>query len=81
MAEKKQTAVEAYAERQQDIAAILDWIQAELDTHAEGCAKTVTDWGAVGDLNEAKRQLKEVLTFLSNVDGDEIERNLAELRM
>ena len=81
MSKTKQTPAEAYAERQQDIAAILDWIQSELEEHAETCAKTVTDWSAVGDLGEVKRQLKEVLTFLSNVEGDEIERNLAELRM
>ena len=78
--EAKQTATEAYAERQQDVAALLEWIQMELANHAEGCDKTTTDWGAVGDLGEVKRQLKDVLAFLSNVESDEIDQNLADLR-
>ena len=77
----KQTAAEAYAENQRDIAAILDWIQTELEAHRERKEDQELTWDYVGDLGHVKVELKSILTFLSSVESDEIEQNLAELRM
>ena len=77
---EKGTAAEAYAEKQRDIASIIDWIQTELEAHRERREDSEINWSYAGDLGEVKRQLKDVLTFLSGVEGDEIERNLEELR-
>ena len=80
MSKAERTAAEAYAEREQDIHAILDWIQMEMDTRRERRPDDAIDWGDAGDLGHVRGKLKEVLTFLSNVEGDEIDRNLADLR-
>jgi len=76
----KQTAAEAYAEREQDIAAILEWIETELETHRERQDEAKSNWGYAGDLDYAKGELKNVLSFLSGASSDEIDRNLADLR-
>ena len=76
----KQTAAETYAEREQDIAAILEWIETEMETHRERQGKAEGDWGHTGDLGHVRDELKNVLSFLSGASSDEIDRNLADLR-
>jgi len=80
-AAKKQTAAEAYAEHQRDIAAMLDWIEMALDTHEEAARAEPEKWTLVGDLAEVRRRIKETLAFLSGHGEAEIEKSLQELRM
>jgi hypothetical protein len=79
MSKTERTAAEVYAEREQDIAAILEWIETELETHRERRGKTEGDWGHVGDLGHVRDELKNVLSFLSGASSDEIDHNLADL--
>ena len=77
----KKTAVEAYAEHQRDIAAMLDWMQVALDTHEEAAKAEPEKWTLVGDLAEVRRQIKETLAFLSGHEEADIDEALTELCM
>lgn len=86
--ESKQTAAEAYAERGNDIGALLDLISQELKVHAEDAAKTPKNWGFAGDLGHIRESLKEILQSLvlrrnkcSETEFSEfIEQHLQKLR-
>lgn len=74
----EQTAPQAYAARANDIARLLDVLQMELEKHAD-CAKAdPTNWGRVGDLGHVRGDLINLVTFLSAMETDEVERFLAE---
>ena len=69
--------LDTYTQHQRDIASILDWIQLEIERHAD----EKLAWGTVEQLGRIKQQLKRVLIFFSGVSDADIERNLEELRM
>jgi len=75
------TAAEAYAGHQQDIAAMIEWLLAELDVHAKLAREQPQNWDSVGDLAYVSRQIKEVLVFLAGPDEGEIDQALEELHI
>ena len=81
MSSEKQTAAETYANRAQDIAAMLGWLADELEVHAERSKAEPENWGFAGELGHARQKVMEILVFLSGFDEEQIEESLAELRM
>ena len=53
----RQTAAQAYNERREDIARVIDWLQMELDKHAEKTAANPKNWGRAGDLSSILNDL------------------------
>ena len=80
MTTNKQTAREAYEERRQDIARVMEWIELELDKHRTNAQGSPKDWGYPGDLGHVRERLIETLAFLSNSEPSEIEDLLSECR-
>jgi hypothetical protein len=76
----KQTAVELYHERREDIARVLDWIGLELDKHETAATASPDDWSNAGDLGHVRERLVETLAFLSNREPEDIENLLGECR-
>ena len=76
----KQTAAQAYEERQNDIGALLDLISQELRHHAEFAKTEGLHWGHTGDLGAVRKGLLEVLAQLAQQDEAFIEKHLAEMR-
>jgi hypothetical protein len=78
----KQTAAEAYAERRNDIAIIMDCIKMELETHAERAAAQPKNWGFAGDLASIKENMTNILKSLmighSNMSETEAARFIAD---
>lgn len=72
------SAAEMYAARRSDIARLLDVLQVELDKHAEGAKADPTNWGRAGDLGHIRGDLINLVTFLSGMETEEVERFLAE---
>jgi len=57
----KKTAAERYADHQNDIGALMDCIQQELEVHASQAAKEPKNWGYPGDLAHVRGSLKQIL--------------------
>ena len=75
---KRQTAAEAYQANRQDIAAMIGWLQDELDHHAERAAAEPRNYSFPGDLGEVRKRIIETLAFLSGHTVVNIEVTLAE---
>ena len=74
------TAAQAYAARLRNVAAVLDWAQAELASHAARQRADAGNWGFVGDLAEAEALAKRLLGHLSGgMDEARIDDALADL--
>jgi hypothetical protein len=54
----EETAAQAYAGHLRNVAAMLDWVQAELEAHQEKHRASPGNWGLVGDLAEAEALAK-----------------------
>ena len=67
------TAAEAYAARRNDIARLMDVLQMELDKHAEGAKADPRNWGFAGSLGKVRRDLIDLVGFLSNMDPEHVE--------
>ncbi|MFH1022115.1 MAG: hypothetical protein V1809_01860 [Planctomycetota bacterium] len=68
--EAPKTAMQAYAERQQDIGALMDLIGEEIRVHADAAAKDPAAWGYAGDLGRIRESLKDTLqSFLIGRHG------------
>ena len=76
----KQTAVQAYEERQNDVGALLDALGQQVRMHADYARRDGMDWAKVGDLTEVRRQLIQTLAFLAQQDETFIENHLQEMR-
>ena len=74
------TASTQYAEHRKDIDALIGWLTDELDRHEAEAKSDPANWGFAGDLAEVRRQLKDALGFISETDGKDIEKALADLR-
>jgi len=75
----KQTAAEAYADRREDVARLLDWLALEMDkATAWADAGEVVDWGDVGSMGHAQDILVQALAALSCQDNEDIAELLAE---
>jgi hypothetical protein len=76
-----QTAKDAYQERRNEIAALLDTIGQELDVHARLMAEEGSrNWGRVGDLGRVKELLVETLAFISGRTEADIHEYLDDLK-
>ena len=67
------TAAQTYAARQNDIARLMDVLQMELDKHAEGAKADPRNWGFAGSLGKVRRDLIDLVGFLSNMDPEHVE--------
>ena len=67
------TAAETYAARRNDIARLMDVLQMELDKHAEGAKADPRNWGFAGSLGKVRRDLIDLVGFLSNMDPEHVE--------
>jgi len=76
----KQTAAQAYADRQNDIGALLDLISQEVKHHAEFAKTSGLHWGHTGDLGAVRKGLLEVLAQLAQQDESFVEKHLDEMR-
>jgi len=76
----KQTAAQAYEERQNDVGALLDTLAQQMRMHADYAKADGMDWAKVGDLTEVRRQLIQTLAFLAQQDETFIENHLQEMR-
>ena len=72
------TAAETYAARRNDIARLMDVLQMELDTHAEGAKADPRNWGFAGSLGKVRSDLIDLVGFLSNMDREHVEAFLAD---
>jgi hypothetical protein len=70
------TAPETYAARANDIARLIDVLQMELQKHAEDAKADPTNWGRVGDLGHVRGDLINLVTFMSGMETEEVERFL-----
>jgi len=81
MSSERPTAADTYANRAEDIAAILAWLTDELEIHAERAKARPENWCFAEDLGHVRKNIKETLAFLSGSSEEQIEEALAELRM
>lgn len=72
------TAAETYAARRNDIARLMDVLQMELDKHAEEAKADPRNWGFAGSLGKVRRDLIDLVGFLSNMDPEHVEAFLAD---
>ena len=72
------SAAETYAQRQSDIARLLDVLDMELTKHAEAAKADPKNWGHAGDLYRVRSGLIDVVGFVSGMDRADVERFLAE---
>ncbi len=73
---ERAAACRLYTSRRHEVAALLDWLQLELDKHAEFAAKEGVDYGTCGDLGHVREGLIETLSFLAQRDEKDIEEAL-----
>lgn len=71
-------AKDVYTSRKRDIAALLDWLELELDKHAEYAQKEGLTLAHAGDLGHVREKLIETLAFLAQRDGQDIKEALAD---
>ena len=67
-----------YMSRKHDIAALLGWLELELDEHAAYAEKEGIDYGHCGDLEHLRDLLIKALAFLSQMGEDDIKDALAD---
>ena len=67
-----------YTSRKRDIAALLDWLELELDKHAEYAEKEGLNWAHCGDLGHVQELLVQTLAFLAQREEKDIKDALAD---
>ena len=72
-APQQPTAAETYATRRNDIARLMDVLQMELDKHAETAKADPKNWGRTGDLGKVRRDLIDLVGFMSGMDREHVE--------
>ena len=80
MATKKQTAAECYAQRQDEVGALLDLIGQEAKAHAERAAAEPRHWGYPGSLGHLRDLLVEALAFISGMPEQAVRETLDDLQ-
>ena len=70
----------AYARSRDDVARLLGWIEQELSQCDERARKGPEDWGHAESMQHARAKLIEVLSFISDQPGQDLEELLAEAR-
>ena len=73
-----QNAAAAYAAHRAEIARLLDVLDMELERHGQAAKADPGHWGRAGDLAEVRRDLINVVAFLSGMERERIEGFLAE---
>ena len=71
-------AKDLYTSRKRDIAAVLDWLELELDKQAEYAEKEGVDYGHCGDLGHVRDLLVQTLALLAQRDEQDIKAALAD---
>jgi hypothetical protein len=65
-----------YLDRKRDVAALLDWLELELQQHTAYAAKEGINHAHAGDLGHVRQKLIETLSFLAQRDEKDIEEAL-----
>jgi hypothetical protein len=73
-------AAATYAQRREDVARLVDWIELELERHRVRAKANPTDWGYPGDLGRVRDTLIDALAFLAGSDPDQIREGLSDCR-
>jgi len=73
LAPQQPTAAETYAARRNDIARLMDFLQMELDKHAEAAKADPRNWGRTGDLGKVRSDLIDLVGFMSGMDREHVE--------
>lgn len=72
------TAPQAYAARRNDIARLLDVLDMELGKHQGWAEADPDNWNRVGDLSKVRRELIDLVAFLSGMEPERVEAFLAD---
>jgi len=78
MAERKQTAAQAYQARRRDVDKLADMLKEEVAHHAEFAQKDGVNWAHAGDLGHVRELLVEALAFLAQQEPGDVARRLQE---
>ena len=78
MAERKQTAAEAYEARRRDVDKLADMLKEEVAHHAEFAQKDGVNWAHAGDLSYVQGLLVDALSFLAQQEPGDVVRRLQE---
>ncbi len=77
---RRASAHKTYVSMKRDVAAVLDWLELELQQHTAYAATEGVDHGHAGDLGQLRRLLIEALSFLAQRDEKDIMEGLATRR-
>lgn len=75
---RKQTAIETYHRKREDVARLLDILGMELDKLGQRAEANPTHWGFAGSLIELRSTLIDAVENLSGIERARIEETLAE---
>lgn len=74
----RETAAATYETRRREIAAMIGFLQSQLDAHAEKAAQDPRNWGYAGDLAQIRQNLKETLVFAMGARDEEVAGKMIE---
>jgi len=75
---KRAAAHQLYMSRKRDIAALLDWLELELQEHSNYAEKEGLTYAHCGDVGHLKELLVQALAFLAQRDKADIKEALAD---
>ena len=58
------TAADAYRQRRQAVAALLDELRKKIDAHAQRATADPANWGFAGDLGHVEEVLRDLTAFM-----------------
>ncbi len=70
---RRASAHRTYVSMKRDVAALLDWLELELQEHARYAAREGVNHAHAGDLGHVRRKLIKTLAFLAQGDEKDIE--------
>lgn len=73
-----QTPAQAFAERDGDIARLIDVLGMEMDKRREAAKANPTSWHGVGDLDKVRADLTDLVAFVSGMERERIEEFLRD---
>ncbi len=73
---RRASAHKTYVSMKRDVAALLDWLELEIQEHAAYAETEGVDYGHGGDLGHVREKLIETLSFLAQRDEKDIEEAL-----
>lgn len=75
-----QTPAQAFAERDGDIARLIDVLGMEMDKRRDAAKANPTSWYGIGDLDKVRADLVDLVAFVSGMDPDAVREFLADAK-